>query len=340
MRWLRQLATDAPCAPLRRSAGVRWGPGACSGGHTGRPYGCTADSVRRAGCPHPAEPGRRDCRASKYRSSRRSSRRGGLHARPCRTAGSNRPSVIAARSWRHVGMPPYGVRRSAAETGGHSRADIKSAPTAGTGDGAAGGLPCTRRADGRAMCAPTTFGGGAVGPGACTGGHTGRPYGCTADSVRRAGCPHPAEPGRRDCRASKYRSSRRSSRRGGLHARPCRTAGSNRPSVIAARSWRHVGMPPYGVRRSAAETGGHSRADIKSAPTAGTGDGAAGGLPCTRRADGRAMCAPTAFGGGAVGAGGLHGRPYRPPLRVRTLAYGVGRGQKSSFRIYFAVFLW
>ena len=176
--------------------------------------------------------------------------------------------------------------------------------------------------------------------GACSGGHTGRPYGCTADSVRRAGCPHPAEPGRRDCRASKYRSSRRSSRRGGLHARPCRTAGSNRPSVIAARSWRHVGMPPYGVRRSAAETRGRSRADIKSAPTAGTGDGAAGGLPCTRRADGRAMCAPTAFGGGAVGAGGLHGRPYRPPLRVRTLAYGVGRGQKSSFRIYFAVFLW
>ena len=125
--------------------------GACSGGHTGRPYGCTADSVRRAGCPHPAEPGRRDCRASKYRSSRRSSRRGGLHARPCRTAGSNRPSVIAARSWRHVGMPPYevprgvrwetqscpggykirpyGVRRGCGGNRGLVRAAIQAAPT-------------------------------------------------------------------------------------------------------------------------------------------------------------------------------------------------------------------
>ena len=147
------------------------------------------------------------------------------------------------------------------------------------------------------MRAPTAFGGDAVG----IGGLFGRPYRPplrrTVDSVRRAGCPHPAGPGRRDCRACGHRSSRRSSRRGGLHARPCRTAGSNRPSVIAARSWRHVGMPPYGVRRSAAETRGRSRADIKSAPTAGTGDGAAGGLPCTRRAT-DARCAPLRLSAG------------------------------------------
>ena len=47
VRWLRQLATDAQCAPLRRSAGMRWELGACSGGHTGRPYG--APSIRFVG---------------------------------------------------------------------------------------------------------------------------------------------------------------------------------------------------------------------------------------------------------------------------------------------------
>ena len=87
--------------------------------------------------------------------------RGALHMRPCRTAGFTRPSVIAARSWRHGGMPPYGVQRGAAGT---ARPPLRHA----------------------------------------------------IDLVRRAGCPHPAKPGRLG-RKSRARS-------GGYKIRPYRPA--------------------------------------------------------------------------------------------------------------------
>ena len=240
-----------------------------------------------------------------------SSRRGGLYGCPGRTAGISGLSVIAARPWRHVGMPPYDVRRRC---------------------GAKRGLL------GRLIAAPTAFGGDAAG----SAGLLGRPYRPPLrgafDLVRRAGCPHPAKPGCRDCRACRqrilplfpavgvacmaartalpelvgFRSSRPSyggmgacrptasgggaaenagcsggyairpygctragSRcRGALYMRPGRTAGIVGLAVHRTRSWRHVGMPPYEVRRRC---------------------GAKRGLL------GRLIAAPTAVGGGAAG---------------------------------------
>ena len=78
-------------AALRGSAGVRWKSPACSGGHKGRPYDVpSAWSVGR-----------------------------GAHTPPKQAAGITGLAVIAARSWRHVGMPPYARsgRRTALHTG-------------------------------------------------------------------------------------------------------------------------------------------------------------------------------------------------------------------------------
>ena len=117
------------CRPTAFGGGAAENAG-FSGGYAIRPYGCM-----RAG----------------------SRCRGALYMRPGRTAGISGPSVTAVRSWRHGGMPPYGVRRGC---GGKCRL-------------------------------------------------FGRPYRPPLrgafDLVRRAGCPHPAKPGCRDCRACRQR---------------------------------------------------------------------------------------------------------------------------------------
>ena len=86
---------------------------------------------------------------------------------------------------------------------------------------------------GMRACRPTRFVGGAAG----TAGLFGRPYRPPLrrglDPVRRAGCPHPAKAG---CRNHQW------------------------PSVHAARSWRHEGMPPYKVRRGFGGDRGRFRA--------------------------------------------------------------------------------
>ncbi len=82
-------------------------------------------------------------------------------------------AVHGARSWRHVGMPPYGVRRGC----GGKRRSVRAADS--------------------------------------------RPYGaCSTRSVGR-----------------------------GAHTPPNQAAGITGLAVHGVRSWRHVGMPPYGVRR-------------------------------------------------------------------------------------------
>ena len=102
--------------------------------------------------------------------------RGALHMRPCRAAGTAGLAVHGARSWRHVGMPPYGVRRGR----GGNRGSVRAAHS--------------------------------------------RPYGaCSTRSVGR-----------------------------GAHTPPNQAAGITGLAVHETRPWRHVGMPPYGVRRGAA----------------------------------------------------------------------------------------
>ena len=54
---------------------------------------------------------------------------GAAISRPCRTAGIARLAVNAAGSWRHVGMPPYGVRRGRGGNRGPVRAAIQAAPS-------------------------------------------------------------------------------------------------------------------------------------------------------------------------------------------------------------------
>ena len=149
--------------------------------------------------------------------------------------------------------------------------------------------------------------------------------------------------------------------RGALYMRPGRTAGISGPSVIAVRSWRHGGMPPYGVRRGC---GGKRRLFGRifnpplqvHAPVPGVG----AHYICARDAlpelvglqssrsghGGMGACRPTAFGGGAAGncgpvraadsrpygvrrgyggKRGLFGRIFNPPLRgARAPVPGVG----------------
>ena len=136
-------------------------------------------------------------------------------------------------------------------------------------------------------CRPTAVAEDAVGNTPLSGRPYRPPLRRTFGLVRRAGCPHPAEPARRNCRACGHRglvmaacghaALRRSPRMrwethpcpGGHTGRPYaalsawsvgrgahtplnQPAGIAGPAVIAAWSWRHVGMPPYGGRRGAA----------------------------------------------------------------------------------------
>ena len=214
-----------------------------------------------------------------------SRRRGGLYGRPDRTPGISGLSVIATQLWRHVGMPPYGVRRGC---GGKCRhfgricnppLQVRSLPFPAVGahyicarDALPGlsGLRSTGPGRGGMWaCRPTRFDEGAAENAGFSGGYSIRPYGCTSAGSR--------------CR-------------GALYMRPGRTAGIVGLAVHRTRSWRHVGMPPYGVRR---------------------GCGAKRGLL------GRLIAAPTAVDGGAVGIMGLLGRPYRPPLRVYARRFSV-----------------
>ena len=134
-----------------------------------------------------------------------------------------------------------------------------------------------------------------------------------------------------------------SRRRGGLYGRPDRTPGISGLSVIATRPWRHAALRGgRGQKRSAQATRtrqsagrcGHAalrrpagvrremqafRADMQSAPT-----GALATVSCCRGAlymrPGR-TAGTGAVGEGAAGNGGLLGRIYNPPLRVRSLPF-------------------
>ena len=70
----------------------------------------------------------------------------GAYTPPNQAAGITGLAVIAARPWRHMGMPPYGVRRWCGGNRGRIRADIQSAPTdahaAFSAVGAAISRPC------------------------------------------------------------------------------------------------------------------------------------------------------------------------------------------------------
>ena len=144
--------------------------------------------------------------------------RGALYMRPCCTAGIGGLSVIATRSWRHVGMPPYA--RSGQGTALHARAGGPMGASAPT----MGGVRCTRGQRTR----------------------NARPYGGQNHRT-------PAGIGNRSRAAIQAAPTGAPAAvfgcRGGLYGRPGRTAGIGGLSVIAARSWRHVGMPPYEVRR-------------------------------------------------------------------------------------------
>ena len=161
-------------AALRDPAGVRRESRACSGGYKIRPYDTpstwsvgaaisrpdrTTDTVRRAGCPHPAKPGCRNHRAGSHRTPataacghaalrgpagvRRESRAcsggykirpydapstwsvgRGAHTPPMQAAATTGLAIIAPLPRRHVGMPPYEVRRKRGGNRGPVRADI------------------------------------------------------------------------------------------------------------------------------------------------------------------------------------------------------------------------
>ena len=77
------------------------------------PYGGDGERCGRRGCGGNRRPARADIKSAPTGAHAAVFVVGGaLHMRPCRTAGSNRPPVIVARSRRHVGMPPYGTHRT------------------------------------------------------------------------------------------------------------------------------------------------------------------------------------------------------------------------------------
>ena len=151
--------------------------------------------------------------------------RGALYMRPGRTAGISGPSVTVVRSWRHGGMPPYGVRRGC---GGKCRLfgricnpplQVRSLPFPAVG----AHYICARDAlpelvglrsrwsghGGMGACRPTASGGGAAENAGFSGGYAIRPYRCT-----RAG----------------------SRCRGALYMRPGRTAGTGAVGGVRRKS--------------------------------------------------------------------------------------------------------
>ena len=135
--------------------------------------------LRRGRCPHRPASRNRVPIPAKVRWFHR--RRGALYMRPCRTAGSNRPSIIAAWAWRHVGMPPYGVRRGCGGKRNPARAAIKAAPTPHFRPGPFGGVPTPR------PTAPPGSPGMLRKSQACPGGYIIRPYGPAHGLVVGAG---------------------------------------------------------------------------------------------------------------------------------------------------------
>ena len=234
--------------------------------------------------------------------------RGALHMRPCRAAGTAGLAVHGARSWRHVGMPPYGVRRGYGGKRRSVRADIQSAPTGAP----AVGFYC-RGALHMRPCRAAGTAGLAV-HGARSWRHVGMPpygvrrgYGGKRRSVRAdiQSAPTGAPAVGFCCR-------------GALHMRPCRAAGTAGLAVHGARSWRHVGMPPYGVRRGYGGKRRSVRADIQSAPTGAP----AVGFYC-RGALHMRPCR-------AAGTAGLAVHGARSWRHVGIPPYGVRRGAAGS----------
>ena len=172
--------------------------------------------------------------------------RGAFYMRPDRTAGINGLAVIATRPWRHEGMPPYNVRRWCGGNRGPARADMKSAPT----DAPAAPSHCrgafymrpdrTAGINGLAVIATRPW----------------RHEGMPPYNVRRW-CGGNRGPARADMKSAPTDAPAAPSHcRGAFYMRPDRTVGINGLAVIAARHRRHEGMPPYNVRRGAAETAG------------------------------------------------------------------------------------
>ena len=158
--------------------------------------------------------------------------------RPCRAAGTAGLAVHGARSWRHVGMPPYGVRRGC----GGKRRSVRAADSRPYG-------ACSTRSVGRGAHTPPNQAAGITGL-AVHGARSWRHVGMPPYGVRR-GCGGK----RRSVRAADSRPYGACSTRSvgrGAHTPPNQAAGITGLAVHAARSWRHVGMPPYGVRRGAA----------------------------------------------------------------------------------------
>ena len=95
--------------------------------------------ARRAGCPHPAKPHRRDQQARNSRTPAINPFVGAAISRPNRTAGIGGLSVNGTGSWRHVGMPPYGVGRQYGGNPKPSRAAISRPNRTAGPTGPAGG---------------------------------------------------------------------------------------------------------------------------------------------------------------------------------------------------------
>ena len=151
---------------------------------------------------------------------------------------------------------------------------------------------------------------------------------CAFDTVRRAGCPHPAKPGRRNHWA---RSSRSLAMAACGHAalRPQRSA----DCLARGGGWAHMQSAPTGcARRWCMQHGGAARAAMKAAPTPpafGPLVGAAfmaarNRVPISagvrwflRRRGALYMrpCRTAGITGPAAKIAGITGRIYNPPLR-------------------------
>ena len=251
---MKSAPTDAPAAPSRCRGAFYMRPDRTAGINglaviATRPWRHEGMPPYEAGrgCGGNRGPARADMKSAPTDAPAAPSRcRGAFYMRPDRTAGINGLAVIATRPWRHEGMPPYNVRRWCGGNRGPARADMKSAPT----DAPAAPSHCrgafymrpdrTAGINGLAVIATRPW----------------RHEGMPPYNVRRW-CGGNRGPARADMKSAPTDAPAAPSHcRGAFYMRPDRTVGINGLAVIAARHRRHEGMPPYNVRRGAAETAG------------------------------------------------------------------------------------